>query len=346
MTISIRRADLTADRELIIDTLLRYLTPLSNARRYDWLYTENPHGHARAWIAVDDETNAIVGMAAAFPRLFYIGDSQETGWVLGDFCIHDKYRSLGPALQLQRACLEDVEAGATFFCYDFPTSTMMAVYKRLSIHPFSRMLRLAKPLRTDRQIRRIVRPALLARAISTAGNLVLAFSDRRGKDCGDIALSLHEGACGEDFSLLAKTTGSRYGMCIQRSAEYLNWRYLENPLYRFELMTARRNGALVGYAFYTQVGQDGTLVDLFGVNDPTVITALADRVVAILRQRGVVTVSAPILESHPWVPWLRRLGFRPRETSPVIFYAPHWSSSGDTGFEAAKWLLMSGDRDS
>src|SRR5258707_14285040 len=103
--ISIRPAALDADRKVLVETLARYLNPLSDERRFDWLYRENPHGQGRAWIACGPDNSTIVGMAAAFPRRIWIGGAENVGWVLGDFCVSDQNRSLGPALQLQRACL-------------------------------------------------------------------------------------------------------------------------------------------------------------------------------------------------------------------------------------------------
>ena len=41
------------DREILIDALSRYLNPVADARRFDWLYKDNPHGEAQVWIAFD-----------------------------------------------------------------------------------------------------------------------------------------------------------------------------------------------------------------------------------------------------------------------------------------------------
>jgi hypothetical protein len=346
MNIDIRQADLEFDRKLLIETLLRYLTPLSDDRRFDWLYRNNPHGEARGWIAIDRDNGAIVGMAGAFPRRVYVEGREKLGWVLGDFCVDDQYRSLGPALRLQRACLAEVDSGAVAFCYDFPSVSMMAVYRRLSINPFGQMLRLAKPLRIDRKIGEVIKTPVVARELSAVGNFLLTLHDSRPRDSRALTMSLHEGHCGEEFSALAREVGSRYGVCIQRSAEYLNWRYLGNPFCRYELLTARRDGALLAYAVFTHAGEDATLVDLFAVDEPRVISRLVDGVVALLRKRGAVTLSAPVLESHPWVPLLQRLGFKAREARPMIVYAPPCPSSKRSVFEGSNWFLMHGDRDS
>lgn len=345
MKIAIHPADLKSDKQLIIDTLFRFLTPLSDVRRFSWLYENNPHGQARAWIAKDDKS--VIGMASAFPRRIYMNGHEEVSWVLGDFCISDQYRSLGPALMLQRACLAEVDSGAVAFCYDFPSATMMAVYKRLQIYPFGRMVRLATPLRIDRKIRKFVKSPTFNRPLSTAGNLLLRVTAARLTVDPTLTISLHKGHCGSEFADLARRIGSRYGICTQRSAEYLNWRYLANPLNRYEVMTARREGTLLGYAVYRHDGEDAMLVDLLGVEEETILAPLVDHGVAQMRARGLQTVSAAVFETHPWRVFLERHGFKVREVSPIVIYCP--SAGSGSGFGMMKernWLFMHGDRDS
>jgi Acetyltransferase (GNAT) domain len=345
MKIIVRQAHLEADKNLIVDTLYRNLTPLSDSRRFHWLYRNNPYAPPRVWFAIDADKSAVVGMASAFPRRIYVEGREVLGWVLGDFCINDQYRSLGPALQLQRACLAEVDSRTMAFCYDFPSSSMMAIYRRLGIQSCGRMVRLALPLRVDRKIGQFVKNAAVVRGLSVAGNLLMALSKPKPSDSRTLTVSPHSGNCGEEFSILARKMASRHGVCLQRSAEYLNWRYVSNPLYRYELLTARREGSLTAYAVFTHIGEDATLVDLFGDEAPSAISGLVSRVVDLLRERGVVTVSVPISESHPWLPLLQGLGFKPRETSPVVVYAPYFPSEHSL-IEGITWFLMHGDRDS
>src|SRR5262245_31471653 len=119
MNTAIRQVDLTADKKRIIDSLFRYLTPRSDERRFNWLYKNNPSGRAQVWAAVNRQDDTIIGLASAFPRRVYIGEREALCWVLGDFCINEGHRTLGPALQLQRACLAGIDAGEAAFCYDF-----------------------------------------------------------------------------------------------------------------------------------------------------------------------------------------------------------------------------------
>lgn len=346
MKIAIRKANLKSDKGLIIDTLFRFLTPLSDGTRFSWLYENNPHGDAHAWVAYRVADEAVIGMSAAFPRRVYVDANEEVAWVLGDFCIDDAYRSLGPALMLQRASLAEADSAGVAFCYDFPSIEMMAVYRRLQIAPFAKMFRLAKPLRVDRKIKELVKNQTIRRLLSAGGNLLL----RRGEqkytgECG-LQVSLCEGDCGPEFSGLAKSIGGRYGICIQRSAEYLNWRYVNSPLCQYELFSVRRDGALLGYAVLLQDGEDATLVDVFGIEEENVLSALIAHGVAEMAARGVQTVSAALVEAHPWRALLERQGFKVREFSPLVVHSPSGSESRTSVMKARKWLVMQGDRDS
>jgi hypothetical protein len=340
MPIVIRPAHLESDRELLNAILKRFLTPLANGSRFNWLYRDNPFGQARVWLAIESDTGAVVGTASAFPRRLYAHGCEVSAWVLGDFCINDQYRSLGPALKLQRACLMEVNSGGAELCYDFPNMLMMAVYKRLGVGYTGQMLRLAKPLRVDRTVRKAIKIPLLAQGVTVAGNRVLALLDRQHKALGCWRFSLHQEECDDEFSALARKVGGRYGVCVQRSAEYLNWRYFANTYCQYELLTARYQGDLAAYVFFTQIGEDAIVGDLFGIAEPVVLARLVDELVDLLRGRGVVTISAPILWSHPWRPLLESRGFRVREASPIVIYGKQSS------WEGLDWFLMYGDRDS
>ncbi|MGE0823680.1 MAG: hypothetical protein AB7G75_32245 [Candidatus Binatia bacterium] len=348
MPIRVRVADLNVDRAILIDALARFLTPESTPRRYDWLYLGSPHGRPRSWLAIDDNTSEIIGVASAFPRRLYFEGRELTGWILGDFCISDHYRSLGPALQLQRACLAEIAGDKATFCYDLPSPGMMAVYRRLHIGEYGCVTRLTKPLTVDRKVRETVRVPFVADIVSPVANVFLKLRDkscRHGNKVATItALPVGRDIDDDEFSVLAREIGDRYGACIQRSTEYINWRYMQHPVVQHEMFTARVHDRLVAYAVFAQTHNDATLVDLFGHLDESVLRGLLGSICDELRDRRVATLSAPIWETHPCRQFLLGIGFIPREDNPVVFY-PH-NFSGVEPRKKFSWFLMQGDRDS
>ena len=345
MTITIRRGDLDADRDAAIAVFARYLNPGYDHARFAWLYTANPTGPGRLWLATDDRTGEIVGTAGAFPREIYLEGREATAWALGDFCVAERYRALGPALALQRACLEDLEATSASLFYDFPHRRLMPIYSRLRLGPARLMRRLARPLRADRRVQQLVGSSVLARGLAAAANAVLARRARAAVVPAAFASRVLEGTCGPAFSALERKVSGDFGTCLRRSAEYLNWRYVNNPVQQHEIITIHEDQRLVAWVVFAEDAGTGTVVDVFGVPDIELIRVAIQAAVAELSVRGCATVVVSLVDSHPWIDLFRGLGFSARETNPVILH-PIASAGATTRVPVGPLFLTQGDRDS
>ena len=344
MNTVIRPANLDTDRGLLIEAHRHWLAPQSDARRFDWLYRNSPHGQARAWLATLGNGGSLIGAAAAFPRRLRVGGVAATGWVLGDFFVVPQYRSLGPAVQLQRACLGGVDSKSAQFYYDFPAAAMLPVYSRLAVKPTARLVRFAKPLRLNSsRISKHIKPSFLVRGLTAVGNFTLESLDRRPPQSDACTISVQEGPCGAEFTELSAAASARHGICIERSAEYLNWRYRNHFCRQYEILTARRDGKLLCFAVFTRDSENAEITDLFG--DESSLWELLTHTLSHLRRLGVLTVSAPMLDSHRYAAQLARLGFRPRESCPVITNALV-ADSGKAHLDSGTLFLMQGDRES
>lgn len=208
------------------------------------------------------------------------------------------------------------------------------------------MVRLAKPLRVDRKVRELVTAPLIGRGISMAGNVLLRVADGVSSPASDIECELLQEPCGDEFTALDTRVAHQWGIHIERSAAYLNWRFLCNPILRHEMVIARSQKRLVGYAVFTHAGEDATLIDMFGETDSKVVRGILTTILSLLRGRNVVTISASLHNAHPWTKVLIEQGFRKRESVPtVLHWAPHLGRQL-AGMDAANWWFVSGDRDS
>src|SRR5215510_11465368 len=95
MKIVVRPGVLNLEGDTIVFLLSNYLNPVYDRRRFEWEYQASPEGPARNWIAEDVHTGTPIGIASAFPRRIYLENAEKVCWLLGDFCIADRYRSLG-----------------------------------------------------------------------------------------------------------------------------------------------------------------------------------------------------------------------------------------------------------
>jgi hypothetical protein len=342
VAVTIRAADLKRDRDELIRFLSENLAPGAHASRFDWLYLESPCGPARAWMAVDERAQTI-GVAAAFPRDFRVADSVERVWVLGDFCIARKHRSLGPALSLQRICLESLSSA---ICCDFPSQSMLPIYRRLGIPTLGQHVRYVKLLKVDEKVRQFVRNRFLASPLIQIGNWTLALGRLSESIPDGVTFSLHEEECGEEFDTIDSRSSSPHPVRGLRNARYLNWRYLRNPLRQYRLITARRGSELVGYAVVEADGPYSMIADLRTTDPENIVPGLLAYTEGVLREMGVRNINAHLLEGCYLVPYLRRAGFYPRESVPVVAYARDEIRSLSGIHDPSNWFLLAGDRES
>jgi hypothetical protein len=343
MPIEIERASFDAQKTDLIELLRRHLTPDSNEKRFDWLYCRNPNGPAQAWLAWDTTKKSIVGLAAAFPRRFYFRGKEKWGLVLGDFCLAEEYRSMGPALQLQRACLKALVPPYDF-CYDFPSKSMMAIYRRMGIPQAGSLVRWAKPLRIDERFEAVVRSKRAAKTIGPVLNKFLAARGWKGEQ-GSCDIELAPGPYGEQFTALDELLSTEQGIRSDRGAAYLNWRYFEAPHRDYEILAARRNATLLGYVALKNNQEDARIIELVSLEQPGVIVRLIALAVERLRAGGAKSVSLVAGENHRWSRLFERAGFRRRETSPVVFAVREERQAGDAAFYSGSHF-MEGERDS
>src|SRR5262245_51216017 len=154
--------------------LERNLIDLDHRRRFAWLYTQNPAGPARTWLVRERGSETPVGMASLFPRWVRLNGQTCLSGQVGDFAVDAGYRSLGPAVMLQRATFSAVDAGELTFCYDCPPHDKgMATFRRLGLGVSCRMFRYARLVKVDRIVRRSVRLGAAAASLSWLGNRML-----------------------------------------------------------------------------------------------------------------------------------------------------------------------------
>ena len=342
MAIQVQSGCLETHKRALIALFREHLSPDYDADRFDWLYHKNPAGPAHVWIAYDGDSRTIVGAAAAFPRKFYFRGSEELGWVLGDFCLAERYRSVGPALQLQRACLGALAAPVDF-CYDFPSKSMMAIYKRLGIQQAGELVRWAKALRIEEKLESLVKSKRIAKVLGMMSTGIIASLDWKGGKATSLVAPL-EGRCREEFTSFDRSSRSRSSLRTQRTAEYLNWRYLDSPSKACEIWVARKGLEMMGYVVLQNDPDNSRIVDLDAVEEPAVIAGLIAAAVRRTRDLGAKTVSLAAGEDHPWRAIFKRSGFRCRESAPIVFV-----ERAGTGLEPTKLYansyIMEGERD-
>ena len=310
------------DRSIVVDLLNRNLPQLSHEARYRWLYQNNPDGCGFSWFLIDGRKDQVVGIASVFPRIFSCPEGVFRVGQVGDFAINDDYRSLGPAIQLQKATLTPLQDGQLDFCYDTPPGAKgMAPFVRMGLKPFGQMVRYAKPLRLDAKMNAIAGDNLLGRLLSRMGNRIFWAVDRP-KTLGSYDVELYRERFGDEFLALTEKMRTNGKIFCLRTPMFLNWRYRDDPCHTYTVFTLRDNSGLRGYCIYLVEGGAAHLMDLFG--DDKVLPELFCEVINHLRTMPLSSLQANFLQGSHFIPMFEALGFRHR--SPGCFLVGEASS--------------------
>jgi GNAT superfamily N-acetyltransferase len=335
MVFAIRPADFERDRSAILALLVEHFAEWSLEGKFDWLYGGTRGARPTTWLLEWD--GAVAGVSSAFPRRLRANGGTLNAWVLGDFCIEKDQRSLGPAIALQRTVCEAVDKGEVDLWYDFPSRTMMAIYGRMGLRPKGEMVRLVYPLRVDRWVEEKLSDGIVGVGLREFGNWVLASRDtvRRRDRCVEITRLDQPFGDAIEPGMESKGTVS-----LERSAEYLNWRYFEDPRGPASVLSAGRDGRTVGHlVFRWSDAQEAHIWDAFGIENAGVFRELVLEVIDEARSRGASTVTVALSSGHPLLAAFEKIGFHRRESANFYVY-------GRGGSEPdLPWSLMTGDRD-
>ena len=323
MSIAIRQASLADEEERLIEILDRNLPGRPN-RRIQKRRHANPLGPGWSWVAHAKCSDTIVAMASVFPRSFWVDGRKVICGQVVEFAVEAPYRSLGPAVLLQRATFEPANSGEVVFCYDCPPHDRgMSTFVRLGMDSSSDVIRYALLLRGDEFLTKRLGSGAWTKPVVATANAILRMR-RSALSARGVEIDQHCKPFGEEFSSLDQVTSSSGKVRASRAAQELNWRYLEDPfaptaastvnIGRYRVFAARRSGELVAFAaLFVQEDGIAWIADLFGRDIADVGGALLEAVVGFCRREKLIRLDALCSADSVCSAVLENAGFRARE---------------------------------
>jgi len=315
MSLVVRRVSLIDDRQEMLELLNRNFEP-GQETRFEWRHFANPAGPAWSWFLYEKSNDSVVATTSVFPRHMFVDGKKLVCGQVGEFVVDAGYRSLGPAVMLQRATFEPVDSGAIAICYDCPPHDQgMSTFKRLGMQAHAEVFRYALPLRSDEFLRKKLGDGPLAKPAIAAANLLLnaKFSTRGSRSIKGIEISSFDGPFDDEFTQLDQSVSSSGVIRASRSAELLNWRYRKLPRCSYLTLVARRAGELVGFLTALNCGGRVGIGDVFGHQFEDVSVALIDALVSLCRKERASLLEGYSSEGGPWKAAFLKLGFARRE---------------------------------
>ncbi len=330
--------------------------------RFDWLYGANPDGPAVIWSLRKfgggasggdasgggaSDGGEMVGFTSCLPRRVVVDGVVRRAWIGSDFSVLPRYRTLGLAAKLRRAAKEAIDAGEAELLYAHPNDRMASVHQRVGHKRIGLMQRYARMLRTGPFLEERLQSHRLAQVGEAILDPLLRMADpeKRSRRRSTVERGKAAGF-DERFDRLFEDAVGQNSVVGVRDALYLNWRYGTNPLYESQLLTAYREGHLVGYLIFNWEADALMIRDLFPANDAATVRDLLSEATRWGRERRMRSATFTVFEQHPLVPLLMRSGYRPRaEQSQMFAHVPSRLYQRELLERAETWQITVGDRD-
>src|SRR5918999_2137510 len=252
MGIIVREAEFPADRDVLLAVLLRNRDPdhnLVRQARFEWSYFSNPYGRPRAWLAIDEGSDRVIGAVGAFPRMVFVHGEPVLCWNGGDSSIDREYRTLGPAMKLRGAVKRCVEQGEMTFLYSYPVDAMRIVLQRIGHVAIGNMPRYRLMLTVDKILERFMGSHVISRVLAKTLNPLMLLWPGNFSHSKDLRVRLQaDNRFGAEYDRLFERFTEKYPVVALRDSQFLTWRFLQSPLYsNLRIVRLEAEGQLRGY---------------------------------------------------------------------------------------------------
>ena len=344
MTPALRQASLSEDREELISMLEKHFPTFSMRTHFHWRHEGNPAGPGWSWMVYDRDTGTAGAMTSLFPRPMYVDGRKVLCGQVGEFVVNPAYRSLGPAMMLQRASFGPVDNGELEFCYDCPPHDKgMSTFIRLGIRPSCELTRYALLLKSDQVVEKRLGKGPWTKPVTGSINLLLKATRRHRKSTG-LEIETLNGNFDEEFTSLDDTVPSANKVRSCRSAKILNWRYRECTDLDIEVLVARRGGAVVAFlACIIYPDRRACICDLFGHELSETGLALLDALVDLCTRRNVLCIEGYCPKESELEHLFKLSGFHARENAARVVAYTKSSEVSKILNSATAWTIGSAE---
>ena len=236
--------------------------PGSGLRKYQWFYQRNPYP-TKLWVMKLKGNHKAVGVGGVGYRPFYAGGKTLIGAMGVDFAIDREYRTLGPALQLQRTVIESATKDADFL-YGFPSDRAEVLVKHAGYHKIGEFTRLIKVLRSRDYLEMAVKNRALAAVTSIPLDLLLRLrSISRLLVSGDYYSSDTFENTSHIYDLLWERLASEDLLMSERNSKFMDWRYFQCPEIKYKIFGLKDHAnSLQAFIIYHRRDRKVEIADL------------------------------------------------------------------------------------
>ena len=276
---SIIEADVESDKNDIISLLQHAEWNQSyNKAKYEWKYLNAPYGKARCWFAIDNSSNAIIGISSLFPRKMYIDNKPVITFTLGDFYVDKNYRGFGPAISLQKtiyAAVKSLNEKQIIFGIAnkqaFYISEKVGYINNGVVNQYIKPLQLSKLVEYKKQYPKILKIKPFQKLLEMLFNITAKeqyYNKRNNVTFEDKEFFDHH------FNKVWEKARHGFHIISEKSAQMLNWKYTDRPDKDYKVFCIKENNSLLGYIVYAEINNNHQIYDLCFIKNKSVLSDL------------------------------------------------------------------------
>lgn len=306
-----------------------------------WRYFNGPYGSCPAVVALNGST--LVGFYTGLPTKIRVGREIITGIQSMDTLTHPSYQRQGVFVTLAEACYKAAQGRGFEIIYGFPNpNSYPGFVNRLNFDHSGNIGDWVRPIRPSGYLGL---PPVLGKAADVA-----ALVWPKGTSMG-FEVRIEKPDAAEIDVLLASWCEDLDACCIERTPEWLHWRYSPEAGHDYEWVMVLRAGKVFAAGvwgmrnstWHKNVDGRAHLMELFGT-DPAGLEALLAAIIdrAWLRHAWLIET---ITNVHSVTAALRRAGFVRHRMAPFIIRALSTRVLAGNIHDHASWRIMGGDID-
>lgn len=317
-----------------------------------WQYEANPAGPAMIQLARDVETDQLAGQYVVIPMRFKAFDKTVNGILSLNTLTRQIYTGQGIFTGLAKTVYQDCAEQGSKFCYGFPNPNSYPGFtKKLGFTDLGNVPLLLHPLNVKALVKKKLGPLLAP--LSLPFHLFYKVKDRPDDRYEVFPLTAFNLSAIDAF--WAKVQ-DKYPIMGIRDADYIRWRYFENPYRDYQLYGIHKKNSsdLIGYIVgrCTEVAglTSGMIVDF--LVDPSVPAAgnsLINRLLRFFVDNNMDLAGSLMLQYTEESRILKANGFftcpKALEPQPFPVIYRKLSPQGEENLQLNHWFLTMGDYD-
>lgn len=320
---------------------------------WNWRYFNNPVAEVRIYVCRDPK-DEIIGLRALSVFSFFINGKGAQLHLGTGGIVHPNHRRKGIFSKLVNYSDADTaERSNNYFIYCFPNDQSVRALSNIESYYFINEMTLwVRPVKLLRSFYRFIRGKKCVDYYDIQANI---------PDIPDIvvdnSLCLKQITSFDNVVLnIDQFAEVNKSIMLYRDSAYLNWRYRDNPLRKYEIHLAKRGETAVGYIIFERVRLYGLnaclIVDLLGAN-AKIVRHLIKRAIESSKITDVDIMGFLIGRFNPYAKVFNHLGFwaLPHKLTPKNFFmmgspkSPAHNNSLAQEIEKTLWYVTWGDND-